>query len=322
MIKDIIGQDTAVRQLNFQVAAYQASGRLPNLLFSGGSGNGKTFLAEAFVRAMNDAREAKGLDRMPMYSPDSDIGKRQLFEEVFAPSEGADAVYFFDESHLLNDKVAGALLIILDPSKEVVEVEYEGIQYRFDKKEKCFLFATTDTQRLPQAFRNRVHQINVSNYTREQLLEILKFNLGKLEVEIEDEALTYFGDYIRQNGRGALVSAQSLFNLYLINEEKQITLQDVKELIESLAMRRYGLTPFEVEALEILNENGPMQRSTLAHRLSLEVNAVGVEAENYPRALGLLEVNGGREITDKGISYLEEMNPEKDIEESEENSLI
>lgn len=177
-------------------------------LFSGTRGVGKTTLARLLARALNCA---KGISAEPCgeCKPckailaghftdmiEIDAASRTQVEDtrellgtvMYAPMEGRYKVYLIDEVHMLSGHSFNALLKTLEEPPEHV----------------CFLFATTEPEKIPATIISRCLQFNLRSLSEEVIGSHLRKVLDADQVQSEDEALQLLAQAAQGSVRDAL----------------------------------------------------------------------------------------------------------------------
>jgi len=192
---DLVGQEALVRTLSNGIK----SGRIAHaFLLTGIRGIGKTTTARIIARALNCIGEDgnggptpqpcgvcanctqilqdRHVDVMEMDAASrTGVGDiRELIETVhYAPSNARYKIYIIDEVHMLSNSAFNALLKTLEePPPHVI-----------------FIFATTETRKIPVTILSRCQRFDLKRLDIEQLATHLG-NIARLEkVEAQEEAL-------------------------------------------------------------------------------------------------------------------------------------
>lgn len=195
---EYIGQEKAKEFVQILVtAAKKDNRRIPNILFSGPAGLGKTTLAKLVLKGM----PAMFVDGNAVNSTYSD-----LFGHVI-----------IDEIHNVKPNVCDSLNILVDNNKLNI------------------LGCTTNAGQIPKALRSRFRTVSLFPYTDEDLVAIMKGVLArkKKSKTIKDDFLLEIAKRSRNTPRRAI--QYLLFTLDLISVKGQNKLSD-KLLEESFRM--------------------------------------------------------------------------------------
>ncbi len=198
-------------------------------LFSGPRGVGKTSAARILAKALNceegptpypcgvcshcleitrgaspDVIEIDGASNTSV----NDV--RVIRDEILFPPQSARyKIYIIDEVHMLSISAFNALLkTIEEPPSYVV-----------------FIFATTETHKVPATIRSRCQQFHFQLIPLETIKELLKEVAEEMKVEAEDEALFW----IAKEATGSMRDAYTLFDQVIAFSDGKITLEKIEE---------------------------------------------------------------------------------------------
>ncbi len=198
-------------------------------LFSGPRGVGKTSAARILAKALNceegptpypcgvcshcleitrgaspDVIEIDGASNTSV----NDV--RVIRDEIlFPPQSSRYKIYIIDEVHMLSISAFNALLkTIEEPPAYVV-----------------FIFATTETHKVPATIRSRCQQFHFQLIPLETIKELLKEVADEMEVEAEDEALFW----IAKEATGSMRDAYTLFDQVVAFSDGVITMDKIEE---------------------------------------------------------------------------------------------
>lgn len=198
-------------------------------LFSGPRGVGKTSAARILAKALNceqgptpypcgvctncteitrgnapDVIEIDGASNTSV----NDI--RVIKDEVlFPPQSCRYKIYIIDEVHMLSTSAFNALLkTIEEPPSYIV-----------------FIFATTETQKVPATIRSRCQQFHFQLIPLESIKKVLSETAQEVGVNAEDEALFW----IAKESTGSMRDAYTLFDQVLAFSGDTITLEKIEQ---------------------------------------------------------------------------------------------
>lgn len=222
----LVGQEFVVSTITNAIE----QGRIAHAyLFSGPRGVGKTTSARILAKALNcvhgptphpcgecaNCREITQGNSMDVIEIDgasntsvNDV--RTIKDEVlFPPQSSRYKIYIIDEVHMLSTSAFNALLKTIEEPPEYV----------------IFIFATTETQKVPATIRSRCQQFHFQLIP----LEIIKGRLAEaaadLQVEADDDALFW----IAKEATGSMRDAYTLFDQVVSFSNGHITLAQIQD---------------------------------------------------------------------------------------------
>jgi len=319
--KNIVGQKERKRELGFYLDAYPYSRRIPNMLWVGPKGNGKTTLVRELAKQLVQFDEHGKVMMVPHPITGKMVEKKKPFLEINASGltlksflgtiiqpfvHDKDVTLFIDEASKLHDDIVHALLTILAPN-DTHRTQYTKDEYtfEFDFRRQTWLFATAESQKLEDMLVDRLERMVLEEYTLEELGEIVQKSLP--DVVVKDDVLSEVSTVLRGNARAANKMAGKI-QLYL-KGSKLFTKQDWNKLKKILSIYPLGLDAAEVNLLRLLAQT-PEGRSLTA--LSADTGnsrgQIQLGTEKYLLKHHLMEVSTtGRVITAQGQQYLKDL---------------
>ena len=234
-------------------------------LFCGQRGTGKTSIAKVFSRAINCLNPVGGnpcnecdvckgilngslLDVIEMDAASNngvdDI--RKICDEVnFAPTKARYKVYIIDEVHMLSSGAFNALLKTLEePPKHVV-----------------FLFATTETHKIPATILSRCQRYDFKRITDESIVSRLRYICKEEKIEADTDALKL----IASLSDGALRDSISLLDQVSgIARTGKISVKDVEDVagtVDRTFLFRMANTLIDGDIRELFELSGQLNAS-------------------------------------------------------------
>lgn len=318
---DVVGQDGPKRALSMYLDYYAIKRHVPNTIFLGQRGNGKTLIAKKFGTGLCqfDANGKVVMENHPTkgYRPKprkfweincSTIGGIEAFKNLLMDKvHDKDVTMFFDESHDIHPDVTTALLSIMHPDKLHTEFVHKDFKFDFDWTRQTFLFATTEGHKIFHALMDRLKKIALQEYSLPELTEILRRALARKGITCENKVLELAADVARCNARGAEKIAEDM--IMFLCGRLNFTMSDWKSLSYTMTIRPLGIDNNEMAVMRYLqNHVSGVPLNTLAAKMGMTGNALMKDIELHLKRHDLLEVTTtGRALTAKGIQYLKDL---------------
>lgn len=304
--KDLIGQDKIKRQLGFYIDAHKKTGVIPHILFVAPRGMGKTMFARGMGRNL---LSSEGKVKTFIEINASTIRNiKSLINQVLIPFVvDKEVTLFFDECHSFQRDVTNALLTILNnTSNNKTTFSFEDYTLEFDFSLLSVVMATTEGNAIFPPLADRLTRIEFDEFNKNDLGHIVKENIAKNGLKIEDDALLDVANILRSNARSAVKISTDIRN-YLYKESKTtLTIQDWQELKNILNILPFGLSKMEKRILEILKENGETSLTSLSAKLNMTKESLQKDCELFLLRHNFMSIaQKGRIITKKGQDYLE-----------------
>lgn len=298
----LVGQDSVKKKLNFYLEAHSKTSIVPFLNFVGAKGLGKTEFAREFSAHLIGTNGHK----KPFIEINSSTvkGVGQFFEQIFLPYVlDKEVTILFDEAHALPKDLVMAFLSIFNTENTTQKsFLYKDTDYTFDFKLQTFLFATTESDKIFAPFKDRLVTIDFDSYSKEDLSQIFLRNFPN--ISFEEEALSHLSSTFRGNARNCIHRVKDVQFFCETRNIKKFTLDNAKDLCETLGILPQGLTSIEWRILSILRKEGRSSLQSLAAKTGLSRASIQRDHENYLLAKGFMEIEGQRMITRKGCDLM------------------
>lgn len=296
---DLVGQESVKKKLSFYLDAFHKTSQAPFLLMAGAKGLGKTEFAKAFAKNLynrdGDKRAFLELNCSTIKN------NEQFFEQIFLPIIADNEVtILFDECHALPKDLTMAFLTIFNAEANSRKTfEWNEMTFEFNFKQQTFIFATTETDKIFPPLKDRLTNVDFEAYNEEELAQIVK--LCAPEVNFTDDCLREVASTIRGNARSAVKRAKEITLYCGANESNNFDLEDFRELCDSIGILPYGITNTEKQILQILQDIGSATLTGLSAKLGLSKTALQRDHELYLINKSLVEIDGKRKITGRGL---------------------
>jgi len=296
IFKAFVGQEAAVKKLQFFLSSQGTPTVFPTLLFTGSHGLGKTYLAQKLASNMH--RRFIEINAATLESG-NDFLNKILMERVMGDTP---ATILIDEAHALHSEVTDILLTLLSPNdsgKNHIRSGHYTLEY--DMAKVNLILATTDAFCLFNALVNRTERIYFEPYKPQELLDMLRLYLPDIVLECNVKELA---DACRGRGRDAYRLAQHVARYCHMQGTKVFSHKGWAELKGIMEICPLGLNKQEVALLGLIGANEPIAASNLAAFLMIGEAAMTAELEPRLRELNLISTSSkGRLLTAQGKQY-------------------
>ena len=307
LFPNIVGQDRAKKRLNFYLRGYKANGVMPHLMFIAPKGCGKTTLAKAMGKNMVSREDTTRPKKFLEINCSTVKSVKQFFNQIIIPHINMqECTVLLDECSELPKDVTMMLLTVLNPNAENrTTFSYEDYTVDFDFSRQSFMFATTEAQSVFHALMDRCERVDLEEYTYGQLAEIVCRVLP--EYKFEGDVLKDVSKVLRGNARQAQKMANHIKSFLMHKKRKTFTKKDWEELSDALGILPLGLSPIELQILNVLQGRKETSLTRLSAKTGLTKACVQRDFELYIQKHDLMEITtAGRAITPKGKQYLED----------------
>lgn len=310
--KDVVGQDSAKRELGFHIQGYHGGGIMPNIALVAPKGLGKTYLAKKIGASLTYKNEQGKMVPKPFYEISCTTVEsiEALFKDLFIKCADKHATFFFDEASEIKRRVSMALLTILNPNPQnMTSFSVEDYTVNFDFSKQTFIFATSEGDKVYKPLLDRLKRIELQDYKLEELGVIIQKNLKGIKVA--NGLLMDIASTVRGNARQAQVMSNDI-KTALINKsgnKDEFNENDWEATKKALGINPLGISPLEMRLMQLLKERKNMTVTALSAAMGLTMNSVRRDVEYYLLRLGLIEAGemSRRQLTHKGQKYLENL---------------
>ena len=304
MFNNLIGQNQVKSQLSFFAKAQNKTGVAPFLMMSGAKkGLGKTEFSKEYAANLKNRDGSK----RPFLEVNCSTIKNAnaFFEQIFLPIVMHNEVtILMDEAHMLPKDLVNAFLTVFNTEKGTYKEYHHAEQiFAFDFSKQNFIFATTELDKLFAPFKDRLTIVDFKPYTLQEMGDIIDLVCG--EIEFGDGLLPTIAETTRGNARSAVKRCKEIMLYCETENKKDFGNDDWKALCNVLDIKPLGLSNIEVEILNILKERGSCSLQMLSAITGMSRTAIQRDAEVYLLKRALMQINGTREITGKGMKVIE-----------------
>jgi len=210
-------------------------------------------------------------------------------------------IIFIDEIHLVPRALQEALLTMLEASDRTVVLSDHVAQVQ----RATFLFATTRMSDVDAAFASRCDEIQLREYTQEEVARILQWKVP--HGEWPDTVYQTIARLGRCAPRIAIQLAEALETAVLVSEREEPLLEHLDDVRRAREIDEKGLTRMDFEYLAILERaGGPVgEHNILNLKRTVDKDRVLNEIEPFLVRLDFIKHGPrGRELTNQGREYI------------------
>jgi Holliday junction DNA helicase RuvB len=301
-LKDIIGQERVIDQLQIQVEAAKARKEsLDHILFYGPPGLGKTTLSHVMAKEM-------GVSLRPTAGPA--IERAGDLAAILTHLRAGD-ILFIDEIHRLGKAVEEILYPAMeDFVLDIVVGKGPGAKnVRLSLPKFTVVGATTRLALLTQALRTRFGaQYHLDLYSHEAIMKIIKRAAKLWQMPIHEDGAQELATRARGTPRIALRLLKRVRDYAQVRAGGEITQQVAAEALSLMGIDTLGLDELDRRYLLAVIEKfggGPVGLETIAASINEESDTIEDVVEPYLLQLGFIERRPrGRVVTPHAYRHL------------------
>lgn len=283
-----------------------------NYLFTGLPSTGKTELARRMAQTLKlpfiklDGRSVSNREKLfELVNGElrtSNLAVPQIGQQVGLPVlEYPPLVIFIDEVHLVPRALQEALLTMLEATDRTVVLSDHVARVRH----ATFLFATTRVSDVDAAFSSRCDEIQLREYTEEEVAHILRWKVPHDKwPNTVYQAVARLGRCVP---RIAIQLAEALETAVLVSEQEKPLEKHLEDVRRAREIDEKGLTRMDFEYLTILERaSGPVGEQNILNLMrTVDKDRILNEVEPFLVRLGFIKHGPrGRELTSEGREYL------------------
>lgn len=308
-ISDMVGQREVMDVLQIAIDASKKRGEpLGHILLDGPPGLGKTTFAVCIPRELGV--------KVDMASGPSLKAPKEILPYLTNLEHGS--VLFIDEIHRLPKPVEEFLYTAMEDFRIDI-VLGEGVNARtlnLKLQQFTLIGATTRAGMLSAPLRDRFHiRQHLGYYTVDELVEIIKRNAKKLNVEIADDSAAEIAKRSRGTPRIANSRLMWVRDYAMSKSDGTITLDIAHRALEMVGIDEIGLDKQDRRYLETLVNifnGGPAGVEAVAHTMSVSADTLEDEVEPFLLRSGyIIRTQRGRCATAKAYEKLKMKLPDK-----------
>lgn len=299
-LSEIVGQEAVKTRLSIYKQSYEKNGILPFLLFVGCRGSGKSKIVREFRKTLTRADGSRPPILEVNCATISNAG--QFFSQVYPTWVDNNATLFCDEIHALPMGLQEIFLTVLDKDRNPVRrVTFNDVDYTFDFTQISFIGATTDHQKLSGPLDDRLTKINIAPYNQEELFDILRENLG--EVQLNNQVAPLIKSIFRGHPRHCVEVAEDLQKYAAAKAISKICENAWGEFCQIMGIHAHGFNEAEMQIIRILGERGECSLEALAASTGYSKSVIRTKYEHALFAKGVLEVGQKRYLSRVGKEF-------------------
>ena len=316
----LIGQDALIETID-ELITYcrDRAVRLPDRVFSGMAGGGKSSLSRAIAHRLgSECLLLNGADLNKPAVMMAALADHGLFSDtkVNGAYSVLPAIIFVDEAHAAGKAFTAFLLSAMD---DVRMTTFKGDRYDFGRV--TFILATTDAGRLPMTLKSRAAPIYLRPYSLDELASIVWFH-GKKALDGYDLPRAVCEEIAARMRANPRRSVRALVECVIPHAHCRLpdrgnaspTLHEIAAAITPELVARYynaqgidlnGLDESARAVLRYLDKHGVSPESRLIAAMGITTRNDFLETDEYLTRLGLIAVSTrGRQLTAVGRRYL------------------
>lgn len=305
MFEQFIGNDAAKNMIRIGIlSSIKKHDRLPNWMFSGMAGSGKTTLAKMAAEEANAL--VAYINASTIDKPDNIIKTlEKSFETYNKDNKYNRIMVIVDEAHALKKKVEDFLLTAISEDEICVNERGEITSYKIQNNTTgkndflSWVFVSNRCGELAQALRSRLTEVQFVTYKEEDKQEIAGNYVDSLDMKIEEEAEAAISKRA-WSIRDVKQYINEVRDYAIVNDKTIITKELVEEYFDIVGIDKNGLGALEHEYLKIVADTGNRASvQTIASKLSVGTKDVTEVIEPRLLDLGIIGIDsGGRYIKD------------------------
>lgn len=301
---DFVGNKKTIEFVKMLIhpAEDQDGARIPDMLFLGPPGHGKTSLAR--LLATHIGRKCIEINATQLTDP------FQLRNNIAGPGaptkEGA--IIFIDECHALKKKFQINLLSATEKPRILCTSDRKEIYKDMIPDNFSFIFATTRRSYILKELTSRLRVVEFTHYSLDEKLQIAISTFKQLKIPRDQIKPEFIVDIAKRarSARGIVQFCEDIAR----NMKKQsvgLSKEIIRDTFNILGIDANGLTKNDRKLLGYLNKcRSPVGLETLSDILEMPKKDVKFEVEPFLlRENFMMRRSTGRAITEKGAAAID-----------------
>lgn len=285
-LNEVIGNEDVIKCIKICLTAAKIRNiAFPHTLFTGLPGCGKTTLAYTVANEMGSEL---------ITSNASTINSPKMILPYLAKIK-ENTVWLIDECHDLKSKIQDSLYNCMEDNFIDIGSITEPVKIKLPPF--TLIGATTEAGKLNEPFRARFKQrFALEQYTEDELVQILKINRNKLDLEINNECLHEIARRSKNTPRLANSYLDWIKNYAVAHSLKKVGLRDVLHAFKLRKIDSDGLTIEDRHYINFMkNQSEPVGLETLEAAIGFSKRTIVNDIENYLIRKGIvLKTSKGR----------------------------
>lgn len=299
---NFIGQEKLKNKLSFLIDAHKKTRIFDSAMLVSKRGDGKSQIAKLIG---NNLLGANSKPKKFLEINSASVKTVTSFvDNIVVPHirGNQEVTIFLDEFGKIHSEVEDWLLSVLCPNEENKTFAYhDGVRYDFDFKYCSFLMATTDAHAISLPMKSRLRRLEFEPYTNIDLMKIL--HRYSPNISYRDLIERKIVNILRDSPRATVMLSKDIIQFTKNANIDYFGENEWEEFKQVFGILPLGLTSSELQLLRFLRE-GNCTLTTLAAKFSLDTSELRKEIELFPLSKGLIQIDGKRKITTKGLDLI------------------
>lgn len=302
MFNEFIGNKRAIDLVKTQVmAAKKLNKKLPNMLFAGRAGIGKTYLSGLIAKETN--AEFLSVNATAFSTVDSVVSTIHNLIYKYNNSNADRIILMIDEAHALPSRIEDLLLTIISESK--VPIKEDGAIVEYEIKNNItgendffsFILATNRASELSSAVRSRLIPVTFVDYNVDEKAQIAIECLTKMNLFAVPKAVYAIAER-SWSAREVKLNCEQIYGFCAANNISRITEAGAIGYFNLIGIDENGLNETDRKYIQAIEGcKGKASLSTIASLLGTTTKEIIEIIEPKMLSLGLIRISSsGREL--------------------------